>query len=103
MDAFLNSIMYNQEEFLVFCALAFGAVIVLLLTIAFCIRMIIPRGMRRRPAKDGIHENPRALSQEEDEMLRQMWGQMQKMEERIMNLETILMHQTPTREFNKRT
>ncbi len=49
----------------------------------------------------GRHEQKRALHGEEQEILRQMWDQGRRLEERVMNLETILMERDGAREFGK--
>ncbi len=49
----------------------------------------------------GKHEQNRALHGEEQEILRRMWEQGRRLEERVMNLETILMERDGAREFRK--
>ena len=53
-------------------------------------------------AKEQKQNSRGRLNDEESRMLEQMWNTAQKMEERIMNLETILMQRTSESTFERK-
>jgi len=90
MEDFVQSLVHDRDTFATTAVILLLAFIVFLRFLTGLIKVV------RQP-------NPRrALSDEEDEMLQKVWEGLQKMEERVMNLETILMRRTREHDYERR-
>jgi hypothetical protein len=90
MNQFLNDFFRDGEVFIVTTLVLFVGAIILIRVLVKSLTAL------RRPAPKS------ELSEEEGDLLQKIWDQQQKMEDRIMNLETILLDRSREREHEKR-
>ena len=90
MNQFLNDF-FHQPKVFIWTMVAFFVGLIILLRVVAKMSLSL-----RQPTPKS------ELSQEEGEMLQKIWDQQQKMEDRIMNLETILLDRSREPDYEKR-